>query len=103
MSTQATVETAQNDSIWGATVNMPTFQPLTKNVHTEVAVVGAGIAGLSCAYMLMEAGKSVAVLDDGPIAGGMTYVTTAHLTNALDDRYFEIERMHGERGAQLAA
>src|ERR1051325_11554959 len=33
----------------------------------------------------------------------MTEVTTAHLANAIDDRYFEIERLHGERGAQLAA
>ncbi len=103
MSNQAMVANAQNDSIWGATTKVPTFPRLAKNLHTDVAIVGAGIAGLSCAYMLMEAGKSVAVLDDGPVAGGMTYVTTAHLTNALDDRYFEIERMHGERGAQLAA
>ena len=33
----------------------------------------------------------------------MTGRTTAHLVNALDDRYFELERLHGERGAQLAA
>jgi glycine/D-amino acid oxidase-like deaminating enzyme/nitrite reductase/ring-hydroxylating ferredoxin subunit len=51
----------------------------------------------------MEAGKSVVVLDDGPIAGGMTQVTTAHLSNAIDDRYFEIERMHGAMGARYAA
>ncbi|HWQ90623.1 MAG TPA: FAD-dependent oxidoreductase, partial [Clostridia bacterium] len=29
--------------------------------------------------------------------------TTAHLVNALDERYYELERLHGERGAQLAA
>src|SRR5262249_34340577 len=52
---------------------------------------------------LMKAGKSVIILDDGNVAGGMTQVTTAHLTNAIDDRYYEIERMHGERGARLAA
>lgn len=33
----------------------------------------------------------------------MTGVTTAHLSNAIDDRYFEIESLHGERGARLAA
>ena len=43
------------------------------------------------------------VLDDGAIGSGMTGATTAHLANALDDRYFEIERLHGERGARLAA
>jgi glycine/D-amino acid oxidase-like deaminating enzyme/nitrite reductase/ring-hydroxylating ferredoxin subunit len=33
----------------------------------------------------------------------MTQVTTAHLTDAIDDRFIEIERWHGERGAFLAA
>jgi glycine/D-amino acid oxidase-like deaminating enzyme/nitrite reductase/ring-hydroxylating ferredoxin subunit len=43
------------------------------------------------------------VLDDGPIGGGMTGRTTAHLVTALDDRYFELEKLHGEKGARLAA
>ena len=33
----------------------------------------------------------------------MTGRTTAHLVTALDDRYFELERLHGEEGARLAA
>ena len=37
------------------------------------------------------------------IASGETHHTTAHLSNALDDRYFELERLHGEGGARLAA
>lgn len=53
--------------------------------------------------MLAREGKSVVVLDDGPIAGGETGRTTAHLSNAIDDRYVEIERLHGERGARIAA
>src|SRR4026208_373275 len=55
------------------------------------------------AYLWARAGKSVIVLDDGPIGGGMTQRTTAHLVTALDDRYFELERLHGEDGARLAA
>jgi len=53
--------------------------------------------------MLAREGKSVIVLDDGPVAGGETGRTTAHLSNALDDRYMELERLHGDRGARLAA
>ena len=68
-----------------------------------MCIVGAGIAGLTTAYALAHAGKRVAVIDDGPIAGGMTQMTTAHLTNAFDDRYFELERLHGREGARLAA
>jgi glycine/D-amino acid oxidase-like deaminating enzyme/nitrite reductase/ring-hydroxylating ferredoxin subunit len=69
----------------------------------DVCIIGAGIAGLSVAYALVRAGRSVVVLDDGPVGGGMTARTTAHLTNALDDRYVEIERIHGESGARIAA
>jgi hypothetical protein len=39
----------------------------------------------------------------GRLRGGETSRTTAHLVNALDDRYFELERMHGEKGARVAA
>jgi glycine/D-amino acid oxidase-like deaminating enzyme/nitrite reductase/ring-hydroxylating ferredoxin subunit len=66
-------------------------------------VVGAGIAGLTTAYLLVNEGRSVVVLDGGLIAAGETSRTTAHLVNVLDDRYFEIESMHGEKGARLAA
>src|SRR5688572_15519131 len=76
---------------------------LAGNDEAEVCVVGAGIAGLSTAYCLARQGKDVVVLDDGPIAGGMTQHTTAHLTNAIDDRYVEIERLHGVEGARFAA
>ena len=43
------------------------------------------------------------VLDDGPIVSGETERTTAHLVTALDDRYVDLERLHGEKGARLAA
>lgn len=77
--------------------------PLTKDSQADVCIVGAGIAGMTTAYLLSREGKSVIVLDDGPIGGGMTGRTTAHLVNALDDRYVELERLHGEKGARLAA
>ncbi|MCI0661259.1 MAG: FAD-binding oxidoreductase, partial [Acidobacteria bacterium] len=48
-------------------------------------------------------GLRVIVLDDNAIGGGETERTTAHLTAALDDRYFVIERLHGENGAKRAA
>lgn len=91
------------DSVWAATAKLPSYAPLTSDTSTDVCIVGAGIAGLTTAYILAELGKAVVVLDDGAIGSGMTSVTTAHLVNALDDRYFQLERFHGERGAHLAA
>ena len=90
-------------SIWMATADVPDFPPLDQDRRADVVIVGAGIAGITTAYMLGRAGKTVIVLDDGPVGGGETGRTTAHISNALDDRYYEIERMHGRGGAQIAA
>src|SRR6185295_18711138 len=45
----------------------------------------------------------VAATSYAPLGGGMTQRTTAHLSNAIDDRYLRIERLHGREGARLAA
>jgi glycine/D-amino acid oxidase-like deaminating enzyme/nitrite reductase/ring-hydroxylating ferredoxin subunit len=82
---------------------MPRCPKLTENIEADVCIVGAGIAGLTTGYLLTQAGKKVAIIDDGPIVSGMTQVTTAHLSNAIDDRFVEVEKWHGERGAFLAA
>jgi len=69
----------------------------------DVVIVGAGIAGLTTAYLLSREGRQVIVLDKGAAGGGETSRTTAHLSNAVDDRYSFIEEKHGEDGARLAA
>lgn len=86
-----------------ATTTVPTFAKLATNEQADVCVVGAGISGLTTAYLLCRAGKSVVVMDDGPIVSGETERTTAHLSTALDHRYFDLERLHGEKGVRLAA
>jgi glycine/D-amino acid oxidase-like deaminating enzyme/nitrite reductase/ring-hydroxylating ferredoxin subunit len=90
-------------SAWMATAEVPNYPPLGEDAECEVCVVGAGIAGLTTAYTLARAGKQVIVLDDGPIGGGETGRTTAHLSWALDDYYVEIEKVHGRDGARVAA
>jgi glycine/D-amino acid oxidase-like deaminating enzyme/nitrite reductase/ring-hydroxylating ferredoxin subunit len=90
-------------SVWVATADTPTESVLNKDCRADVCIIGAGIAGLTTAYLLAKEGKDVIVLDDGPIGGGMTARTTAHLTNALDDRFYELERLFGEEGSRLAA
>lgn len=78
------------------------FPTLGKNLTTEVCVIGAGIAGLSIAYMLSREGKKVIVVDKGPVGFGETGVTTAHLSNVLDDRYFAIKHCQGLKKTKLA-
>ena len=89
--------------VWSDTAKVPTYSPLTADTTADVCIVGAGIAGLTTAYLLTQVGKSVVVLDDGGIGSGQTGATTAHLVNALDDRFMDLERFHGERGSRLAA
>jgi len=103
MAPHATLPLSDTQSVWAATTKMPRGKKLTENVQCDVCIVGAGIAGLTTGYLLTQAGKSVVILDDGPIASGMTQVTTAHLSNQIDDRFTKIEKWHGERGAFLAA
>jgi glycine/D-amino acid oxidase-like deaminating enzyme/nitrite reductase/ring-hydroxylating ferredoxin subunit len=101
--TQPKPDSGSTTSAWMATADVPTFPPLDGDAECDVCIVGAGIAGLTTAYTLGRAGKRVIVLDDGPIGGGETGRTTAHLSWALDDFYAEIEKVHGHDGARIAA
>lgn len=69
----------------------------------DVIVVGAGIAGMSIAYELATLGQRVMVLEAATVGGGETGRTTAHLTTALDGRYYKLERLVGQEGAALCA
>src|SRR5438034_10553146 len=92
-----------NPSFWERTAQKFYTTPLTENLTADICVIGAGIAGVTAAYLLACEGHAVILIDDGPIGGGMTGRTTAHLVNALDDRYYELEKLHGEKGSRLAA
>lgn len=78
------------------------YPRLASNLFCDVLVVGGGIAGVSCAYSLAKAGKSVVLLDDGLIGSGETSRTSAHLTAYLDDPYFELSKRFGIENARLA-
>jgi glycine/D-amino acid oxidase-like deaminating enzyme/nitrite reductase/ring-hydroxylating ferredoxin subunit len=90
-------------SLWAGTADVPGRPSLAGDLATDVCIVGAGIAGLTTAYLLTREGRQVVVVDDGPIGGGETGRTTAHLASALDDRFYRLEHLHGESGARLAA
>jgi glycine/D-amino acid oxidase-like deaminating enzyme/nitrite reductase/ring-hydroxylating ferredoxin subunit len=96
-------DTGRTESLWMVSDPPRVMPPLTKDLRTDVCVIGAGIAGITTAYLLAQAGPRVVVLEDGAVGGGETGRTTAHLSNALDDRYHVLERLHGAEGARLAA
>lgn len=98
-----TIKANSHISFWQSEP-IPRFEKLKQNHDTGVCIIGGGIAGLTTAYHLLEAGIGpVTIVEDGFVASGETSRTTAHLSNALDDHYVNIERLHGADGAKLAA
>jgi glycine/D-amino acid oxidase-like deaminating enzyme/nitrite reductase/ring-hydroxylating ferredoxin subunit len=89
-------------SYWEASADLLEKGSLNQSIETDVCIIGGGISGLTTAYLLTKAGRSVIVVDDGVIGGGETCRTTAHLSNALDDRIYRVEEWHGEDKAKLA-
>lgn len=89
-------------SIWQATTSLPIFAALTSDTKTEVCVIGAGIAGLTTAYLLSEQGKKVILIDAFAIGAGETGRTTAHFFPP-DEWYSNIETSFGaEKTASIA-
>lgn len=96
-------DSGATESLWMDTAETLSPPPLTTDARAHVCVIGAGIAGMTTAYILTRAGKAVIVIDDGPIGGGESSRTTAHISSALDDLYSNIARLFGDDGARLAA
>jgi glycine/D-amino acid oxidase-like deaminating enzyme len=94
-------ESSNTVSLWMETADLQQRPPLSSNLKADICVVGAGIAGLTTAYLLSRQGRQVVVLDRADLANGETSRTTAHLAFVIDDGFQEIERMHGVEALRL--
>ena len=92
-----------SQSIWRASASHPSFTPLAGDLTVDVAVVGAGITGLTAAARLANEGHSVAVIEMRGVGDGETGQTTAHLTEAFDARFTTLIKDFGEEAARLVA
>jgi heterodisulfide reductase subunit A-like polyferredoxin len=84
------ITSGENISYWLDSVKPFEFETLNHDLDTDILIIGGGIAGLTTAYCLLKAGKKITLVEDGLIGSGETGRTTAHLTCALDDLYYEI-------------
>ncbi|WP_373047465.1 FAD-dependent oxidoreductase [Vulgatibacter sp.] len=76
---------------------------LEGELQADVAVVGAGIAGMTTAWLLQRAGKRVAVIEAGEVGSGETGHTSAHLTAVQDTRWHQIASTFGRESARRLA
>ncbi|MCE9606123.1 MAG: FAD-dependent oxidoreductase [Planctomycetia bacterium] len=74
------------NSFWAEDRKLPKFSEMSEDVTIDVAIVGGGITGITTAYLLKQAGLTVALLEKGTIAQAETGHTTAHLTYVTDER-----------------
>ena len=85
---------------WAETAKLPKFAKLRGDLAVDAIVIGGGITGITAAYLLQEAGATVAMLERGRFNMGETGHTTAHLTCVTDTRLSELVNVFGRSHAQ---
>ena len=85
---------------WSDSASLPTFSKLDRDTDADVVVIGGGITGLTTAYLLAAAGRSVVLLERGRCAEVDTGHTSAHLTMVTDTRLTELVERFGRTHAQ---
>src|SRR4051812_34616295 len=90
-------------SLWLATTPETNYSALADSLSVDVAIVGGGIAGITTALLLKQAGASVAVIEAGHIAESVTGNTTAKVTSQHGLIYDHLVNQFGADGAQIYA
>lgn len=91
----------QSESYWIKSGNRADYPKLEEDIETEIAVVGAGIAGILTAYQLLKEGKKVALFESCRILNGTTGHTTAKLSAQHGLIYADLIERYGAERAEL--
>lgn len=89
------------NSIWEETSERISFHPMKGEKKTDVLIVGGGMAGILCAYMLKNADVDCVLVEAGRICSGITKNTTAKITFAHGLLYSKLIHRFGEERARL--
>jgi glycine/D-amino acid oxidase-like deaminating enzyme/nitrite reductase/ring-hydroxylating ferredoxin subunit len=91
------------ESLWIATTPRTAYPRLDEDIEVDVAILGAGIVGVTSAALLKAAGLTVALLEARRVAEGVTGYTTAKLTSLHRLVYADLVARHGAENARLYA
>ena len=84
-----------NQSIWLNEINPPTFPQLEHDLQTDVLVIGGGLAGILCAYLLHQQGIDDVLIESDRICRGVSGRTTAKITSQHGLIYQKLIREFG--------
>lgn len=88
------------ESFWRGSTELQSFPKLTEDHVTDVAIVGAGITGITTAYLLSKAGYQVTLLEAGEILSGTTGFTSAKISTQHGMIYDDLVKHFGEEQAR---
>jgi glycine/D-amino acid oxidase-like deaminating enzyme/nitrite reductase/ring-hydroxylating ferredoxin subunit len=88
-------------SLWLDTVTRRDFPPLERDVEVDVAVLGAGITGVTVALLLKQAGATVALVEADRVGAGVTGYTTAKVSSLHGLTYQRLVSSFGDEGARV--
>jgi glycine/D-amino acid oxidase-like deaminating enzyme/nitrite reductase/ring-hydroxylating ferredoxin subunit len=97
------VTTSDRESLWLSTSPAAEYQALDGERSVDVAVIGAGITGLTTALLLKRGGARVAVLEARRVGSGVTGCTTAKVSALQQTMYRTLRWHHGDEGASAYA
>lgn len=89
------------ESIWSDSATLPKFESLKTDIKTDTLIIGGGIAGILCAYMLEQAGVNYALVEAKTICSGITKNTTAKITAQHGLIYHKLIKQFGIEKASL--
>ena len=77
------------------------FPKLENDTEVDVAVIGGGMAGISCAHFLKQAGYRVAVLEEDEVGNAASGASSGILAYGSGTGFVEAAEMWGKENATL--
>lgn len=89
------------NSLWEQTAEPANFESLTQDIKTDVLIIGGGLCGVLCAYLLDRAGVQYTLVEAETVCSGITKNTTAKITAQHGLIYDKLIQEFGVEKAKL--